>query len=234
MLEVKAAIAKTNKYSVSESGDSVEVTERPRGGISIILADAQGSGRSARTNSQLVVAKCAGLISEGARDGAAARTVHDMLYALRDGRVSATLVIASADLESQSIVISQNGGPPVYVLQDGNVLTFDSGSNPIGVHRSMKPNVFEFNIEKGLAVVGMTDGISAAGRSRGKPWQDNEIAELIAKYADDPKYLADLLLEESVARDDKRPQDDMALFVIYVDTYEPDIKIRKMTVNIPC
>lgn len=234
MLEIKAAIAKTNKYSVSESGDSIEVTERPRGGISIVLADAQGSGKSARTNSQLVVAKCSGLIAEGARDGAAARTVHDMLYALRDGRVSATLVIASADLETQSIVISQNGGPPVYVLQDGNVLTFDSGSNPIGVHRSMKPNVFEFNIEQGLAVVGMTDGISAAGRSRGNPWPDDEITELIAKYADDPKFLADSLLEQALARDDRRPQDDMALFVMYVDNYEPDIKIRKMTVNVPC
>ena len=234
MLEVKAAIAKTNKYSVSESGDSVEVTERPRGGISVILADAQGSGRSARTNSRLVVSKCASLISEGARDGAAARTVHDMLYALRDGRVSATLVMASADLESQSIVISQSGGPPIYVLQDGIVLTFDSGSNPIGVHRSMKPNVFEFAIEKGLAVVGMTDGISAAGRSKGKPWQDNEIAEFIVKYADDPRYLADLLLEESIARDETRPHDDMAVFVMYVDTYEHELKVRKMTVNVPC
>lgn len=234
MLEVKAAIAKTNKYSVSEGGDSVEVTERPRGGISVILADAQGSGKSARTNSKLVVSKCASLIAEGARDGAAARTVHDMLYALRDGRVSATLVIASADLESQSVVISQSGGPPVYVLQHEQVLTFDSGSNPIGVHRSMKLNVFEFDMEQGLAVVGMTDGVFAAGRSRGKPWRDDEIAQLVLKHAGTPEYLANLLLEEAVARDDARPHDDMAVFVIFVDDYAAQIKVRKMTVNVPC
>lgn len=234
MLEVKVAVAKTNKYSVSESGDSLEIAERPRGGISVILADAQGSGRSARTNSMIVVSKCAGLIAEGARDGAAARTVHDMFYALRDGRVSATLLIASADLESQSIVISQSGGPPVYVLQEGIVHTYDSGSNPIGVHRSMKPNVFEYTMEEGLAIVGMTDGVFAAGRSRGKPWGANELTELIQKHANDPRFLADCILEEAVNRDDFRPHDDMSVFVMYVDAYESGLKVRKMTINVPC
>lgn len=234
MLEVKLAIAKTNKYSVSESGDSVEVTERPRGGISVILADAQGSGKSARTNSKLVVSKCASLIAEGARDGAVARTVHDMLYALRDGRVSATLVIASADLETQSIVISQHAGPPIFVLQSEIVLTFDAGSNPIGVHRSMKPSVCEFPLEDGLAVVGMTDGISNAGRALGKPWKDGELEDIILKHAADPQWLADFLLEEAVKRDSNRPQDDMAVFVLYVGQYHSDIKIRRMSASSPC
>jgi len=198
------------------------------------MADAQGSGRSARSNSMIVVSKCASLIAEGARDGAAVRTVHDMLYALRDGRVSATLLIASADLESQSIVISQSGGPPVYVMQAGIVVTYDAMSNPIGVHRSMKPSLLEYQMEQGLAVVGMTDGIFTAGRMRGKPWQQDEIAELIVKYAPDPRFLADIILEKAVERDDKRPHDDMAVFAMYVDTYEPDIKIRKLSLSVPC
>lgn len=234
MLEIRIAVAKTNKYSVSEGGDCLEITERPRGGLSVILADAQGSGKSARTNSKLVVSKCAALIGEGARDGAVARTVHDMLYALRDGRVSATLAIASADLESMSLVISQNAGPPVFLKQEDVVHVLDSGTQPIGVHRSMKPNISEYALERGLAVVGMTDGVYAAGRYKGEPWKDEEFQELVLKHSSSPEFLATHLLEESVRRDQNRPNDDMAVFVMYIGNYESDIKIRTMGVTLPC
>ena len=38
-LEVQIAAEKINKYATSESGDTVEVVERPRGGVSIVVAD---------------------------------------------------------------------------------------------------------------------------------------------------------------------------------------------------
>jgi hypothetical protein len=82
-MEIRIGIAKANKYAVAECGDSVEVAERPRGGISAILADGQGSGKAAKQTSSLVVNRAASLIAEGARDGAVARAVHDYLYAMR-------------------------------------------------------------------------------------------------------------------------------------------------------
>ncbi|MBT9152693.1 MAG: Stage II sporulation protein E [Firmicutes bacterium] len=234
MLEVRIAVAKTNKYAHSESGDSLEITERPQGGVSVILADAQGSGKSARTNSRLVVSKAAALIAEGARDGAVARTVHDMLYALRDGKISSTLTIASADFETQSIVISQNAGPPLFVMQGGTVMTLASTDQPIGVHRSMKPAICEFPLERGLAIVGMTDGIYHAGRSRGKPWTDEEFMDFIKTHIDPPEFLANIMLAESTRRDQARPCDDMAIFVLQVGEYEAETKVRTMRVNVPC
>ncbi len=42
-LKIDVAVAKTNKYASRESGDTVEIVERPGGGISVILADGQGS-----------------------------------------------------------------------------------------------------------------------------------------------------------------------------------------------
>ena len=38
-MEVQIAVAKVNKYAVSESGDTLEVVERPSGGLSVVLAD---------------------------------------------------------------------------------------------------------------------------------------------------------------------------------------------------
>ena len=73
-MEIQIAVAKINKYAVSESGDTLEVVERPTGGISVVLADGQTSGRGAKAVSQLVVRKVIGLLAEGVRDGAAARS----------------------------------------------------------------------------------------------------------------------------------------------------------------
>ena len=54
--EIQIAVAKTNKYASSESGDTVELVERPTGGFSVVLVDGQGSGQPAKTLSLLVSA----------------------------------------------------------------------------------------------------------------------------------------------------------------------------------
>src|SRR5512136_2437775 len=115
MRELQIAVAKIHKYASSESGDTVEIVERPHGGLSVLLADAQGSGFAAKTISNLVISRGAAMIKEGMRDGAVARSVHDYLYTLRQGQVSATLVIVSVDLQSQSLVLSRNDECPTYL-----------------------------------------------------------------------------------------------------------------------
>ncbi len=72
-MEVQIAVAKVNKYATSESGDTLEVVERPNGGLSVVLADGQTSGHGAKAVSQLVVRRVIGLLAEGVGDGAAAR-----------------------------------------------------------------------------------------------------------------------------------------------------------------
>ena len=70
-------VVKINKYSTPESGDTVEIVERPQGGMSFVMVDGQRSGRSAKRISNLVARKAIGLLAEGVRDGAAARAAHD-------------------------------------------------------------------------------------------------------------------------------------------------------------
>src|SRR3954453_21768062 len=76
-LKIDVAVVKTNKYASRESGDTVEIVERPGGGISVIMADGQGSGRAAKSLSLLVTAKVSTLFKEGVRDGGSARAATD-------------------------------------------------------------------------------------------------------------------------------------------------------------
>jgi len=62
MLKVEVAVAKAPKYAVQESGDSVEVVERPRGGLSVVMVDGQRSGPSAKAISNIAMRKAVSLL----------------------------------------------------------------------------------------------------------------------------------------------------------------------------
>ena len=99
-MEIQIGVAKINKYASSESGDTLEVIERPNGGLSVVLADGQRSGKSAKRISNMVVRKVIALLAEGVRDGAAARAASDYLFTQKSGKVMSTLNILSLDMES--------------------------------------------------------------------------------------------------------------------------------------
>src|SRR5512143_2761889 len=170
-MEVQIAVSKTNKYAVSESGDSLEVVERPHGGLSVVLADGQSSGRGAKAISMLVVRKVIGLLAEGVRDGAAARAASDLLFAERGGKVSCTLNIASLDLVTRTIVLARNNPSPIYVPDGEKVDLLEGDSQPIGIQRNTKPVITEIPIAAGLTIVFFTDGLVHAGTRRGTPME---------------------------------------------------------------
>lgn len=232
-VEIKLALAKVHKYAVSESGDTIEVTERPKGGLSLILADGQGSGRSAKQNSNRVVAKTIAMISEGARDGAVARAVHDMFYAIHGGKVSAELLIVSADTATDTLVISRNTACPVFAYRLGEVSTLSGAGEPIGVRTIMKPLIDILPLEQVTTVVGFSDGIWHAGRYSGKPWQEGELSQIVKQKAQNPERLVEAILAEAMTRDQNRPRDDMAVFAFAVLPHQNVTKVRRLSASLP-
>ena len=146
-MEIHAAVAKINKYSTSESGDTLEIVERPNGGISIVLADGQTSGKGAKSISTMVVRKVISLLAEGVRDGAAARAASDYLFTERSGKVTATLNILSADLQTGTLVITRNNPSPVFVARRERVECISGESVSIGTSRNIRPSITEFPLE---------------------------------------------------------------------------------------
>jgi serine phosphatase RsbU (regulator of sigma subunit) len=233
-MEIKIGIAKINKYAVADCGDSVEVAERPQGGISAILADGQGSGKAAKITSGLVVARAAALIAEGARDGAVARAVHDYLYTVKDGKVSSTLTILSADLDTETVVFSRNSNCPVLVKGQYGIESYDDEVNPIGVHKHMKPLMNQIPLEVGTIVVTYSDGIQAAGRKRGHlPQQDKIIRYITENQPEDVDFIAQSILEYALELDEYRAGDDMTVMVMGISGHELPYKIRRINVSFP-
>ena len=232
-MEVQIAVAKVNKYAISESGDTLEVVERPNGGLSVVLADGQTSGRGAKAVSQLVVRKVIGLLAEGVRDGAAARAASDALYTEKQGKVICTLNIASVDLHSGTIVLARNNPSPMFICRGDQIDRRDEESIALGISRNVRPLITEIPIEPGLMLVIYTDGLTHAGERRGQPMDVEETLRfLMDDHNSSPQTLADSLLAQAVNLDDNRPADDISVLVLKVGARMGD-NVRRMTVRLP-
>jgi len=232
-MEVQIAAAKINKYAVSESGDTLEVVERPSGGVSVVLADGQTSGRGAKAVSMMVVRKVIGLLAEGVRDGAAARAASDALFTEKHGKVTCTLNIASIDLHSNTIVLGRNNPVPTFISRGERIDILEEESVPLGTSRNVRPVITELAIESGLMIIIFTDGIIHAGERRGQPMNVQEVIRSVTEDQDPtPQQLADSLLAHAISLDDNRPADDISVLVLKVTSRTGD-DVRRMSVRLP-
>jgi serine phosphatase RsbU (regulator of sigma subunit) len=234
-LEVAVAAAKIAKYATEESGDTLEVIERPRGGLSLVLVDGQRSGRAAKAISNIVARKAVALLAEGVRDGAVARAAHDYLSAMRGGKVSATLNILSVDLVTETIVISRNSHCPTIVAQDSELLVLEEQSEPVGIHSWTKPLITELPLVPDTHLVLYTDGLMHAGRRYGQELDVRGLIEaLVGRQGGTASGWADELLAQAVAADRGRPSDDISVLVVSVLPAPADgDRVRRLWVSFP-
>lgn len=232
-MEVEIAVAKVRKYASLNSGDTVEVVERPQGGLSVVMADGQSSGRGAKIISNLVVRKVIALLAEGVRDGAAARAASDSLFTERAGKVSATLNIISIDQQTHTMVITRNNPAPAVIAMQNEIKVLDDDSQPVGVRRGTRPVITQLPLEPGLLAIVYTDGLVHAGERCGVHL---DIPVCVQSFLDEecpsPQCIADSLLEQALKLDDQRPVDDISVVVVSVIPATGD-EVRRMTVRLP-
>lgn len=232
-MQAEIAVAKIGKYATSESGDTVEMIERPLGGFSFVLSDGQRSGRSAKVISNVVARKAISLLAEGVRDGAAARAASDYLYTYRAGKVSATLNILSIDLQTHTMVITRNNPAPVILVHESQLHTLDDRTDAVGTRSGIRPQIHEVPLEEGMAAVVYSDGLVHAGSRSGDSLDlVQELEILISDGIDGAQDWADRLLSRAVELDQGRPGDDISVLVARVRDDGPDT-IRRLSVQVP-
>ena len=233
-IEAQLAGAKINKYATEESGDTVEVVERPRGGVSLVMADGQRSGRSAKAISNIVVRKAITLLAEGVRDGAVARATHDYLHLERGGKVSAELTMISVDLVTNTLVISRNARCPVLLRRQGALTWLDEASNAVGIYRHTKPSITELPLEASMSVLAFTDGVWAAGVRTGHKLDLPQLLAAIDPYGErDAQTIADAILAETLRLDENRPHDDVTILVVKLLAQQQQDAVRRLFMRFP-
>ena len=241
-LTLELAVAKVGKYATNESGDTVEVVERPHGGLSVVIVDGQRSGKSAKAISNIVARKAMALLADGVRDGAVARAAHDYLRTQRGGKVSATLNLVSVDLDSRTLVFLRNNHCPTLLYNPHwiGVTTPDGWqylnepSEAIGIHARTRPIATELPLQPDLLAFIFTDGIWTAGERSGQRISlPLLVQDALGSGVTKPKDLADLLLARAIELDQGRPVDDMSIVVLGIRQSQPEDEARRMTVSLP-
>ncbi len=232
-MRIEVAWAKIPKGGYGESGDSIELVERPLGGLTLILADGQGSGPAARRISRMVAMKAVALISDGSRDGAVARAVQDTLYAAREGRVTATLTMMSCDLHTRTMLISRNATCPVIGRQDGRVFRIEGHAEVIGTYRKTRPQVTELPLSTNSLLLTFSDGIQTAGRRYGRSidWLAVE-QELLSLELGDLSSWVEQFIQSAMDLDRSRPADDMSVMLMGVREDEGP-GLRQLHASVP-
>jgi serine phosphatase RsbU (regulator of sigma subunit) len=232
-LQLQFGAAKVAKYATRESGDTLELIERPHGGYSAVLVDGQRSGRSAKIISNIVARKAVSLIGEGVRDGAVARATHDYLRTHRRGQVSAELLILTADLSTQTLVISRNSHCPCILYQEGQAHALHGPSQVLGIYARTKPIIVEVPLEAGTYVVAYTDGVMEAGHASSEGLDLPALAAAECAHGPSAQELADLLLMRALEADERRPRDDMSVLTLAVLGSPIAFDIRRISLSVP-
>ena len=231
-MELQIGVSKIKKYASSDSGDSIEVVERPNGGISVVMADGQRSGKNAKRISNMVVRKVVSLLAEGIRDGAAARAASDYLFSERGGKVLATLNIISIDTVTNTIVVTRNNPAPIIYTLGKDIKILDQDCNPVGVYRNTRPLITELPIQSGLSIVAFTDGITNAGVKNNEHLEIKELFETSINKNLSAQECSDHFMNSALELDKGFPADDVSIVVIKVNPETRD-DIRRLTISIP-
>jgi len=232
-MEIQIAVSKIKKYATSASGDTVEVIERPQGGLSVVLADGQSSGKGAKWVSTFVVRKVISLLADGVRDGAAARAASDSLFTERGGKVSASLNIISIDKHTKTMVITRNNPAPALLIEDDKFTILDDSCKPIGLYRGTRPIITERRLNPGIASVIYSDGLVHCGSRYGESLNiQYYLSHLLKNEISTSEYIADSLLQRALELDHNRPADDISVVVVRV-LPKSDDEIRRMSVRLP-
>jgi len=234
MLEIHVAVAKVAHHGSGESGDTLETVERPGGGFSFVLVDGQGTGRGAKTLSNLVATRAISLLKDGARDGAVARAVHDYLYTYRMGQAAATLNILSVDFQTGRILVSRNNPAPFFVIRPQGLRIYNEPSTPIGLNPMVKPIISELPVEPYTYVVIFTDGLLRAGERFGADLElVNHLSAWPAAEGRNPEELTEELLQRAVDLDQGEPSDDMSVVTLAVLPAEQPGTARRLYTSVP-
>ena len=234
IMEILVGLAKMDKSGSTGGGDGFEVAERPGGGISIILAEGVGNGRSNQDVGQLVAIKAALLISGGVRDTMVSRAIHDYLHAEKDGKTAIMLTIISIDTEEQAISFVRNSVCPVFIRHEFGVDSHDEAGAPLGIQKTVKPSQFQHPLNEGLVIATFSDGVMQAGRKQGRRMEMENIERLLEKSRpEEVQYIAEELLSKALVLDAYQPNDHMTAVCVGISDTQADYKIQRRSVRYP-
>ena len=195
------------RWATSASADLVDTVERLGGLWAIVFIDIQGTGIGGRR----LAGNLMHMTRQGLATGMSPRTViqavHEHLFAFRQGKVGASIHVATINAQGDEVQISGLGPLSSARLVDGRWQTTPLDSPPAGYAGDVETADVALGLAPGQRVVIANDGIA-----HGTVELKNLISHLDPD-CNDP-LVAQRVLDVAVGRDEGRPRSDMAVAAV--------------------
>lgn len=205
--DVVFGISNITKTGSQSSGDSHSLTRLGNNKYLLALCDGMGSGENARKMSALTMGLVENFYKAGFSDDYVISTINKLLT-IGDRECFSTLDLCVIDLSNEQIEFIKLGATYGIVKRETCVEKVDAGTLPLGVLGNVSPSISKFAIGNKDMVIMVTDGITDAFEE-----YDNFAKFVNSITLTNPQTVAQIILDEAVARNGNIAKDDMTVLV---------------------
>lgn len=211
-------VAKIGKGCEKISGDNFSMLELPGGKQGIILSDGMGAGQRAFRESAMVVEVLEELLNAGFPKETALQMLNTAMVMGREEVRFSTIDMSLFDLYTGKCELVKAGASTTFIKYPGKVEQIKSTSLPMGVMAKLEPECVERQMEEGTLVIMVTDGVMDALPVGEQDFLMQMIIE--GTSLNNPKELAEHILEQVMKCSGEVPLDDMTVLVVGIWSLE--------------
>ncbi len=214
--KLQVGVAFSTKQGSSVSGDSHVETKLEDGKYLLAISDGMGSGPEAMKSSKIAIKMLERLLKAGFDKEVSLNLINSTLIANTKEDMYATLDIQILDLYAGNMEFIKNGACPTYIKRNNEVQLLKSLSLPTGILENADLVVYDYDLQDGDILVMCTDGIIESN-------SEYINKELWVKYlledikADDPKQIANMILNEAIDNEFGMQKDDMTVIAFKIN-----------------
>ena len=211
-------VAKIGKGCEKISGDNFSMLELPGGKQGIILSDGMGAGQRAFRESAMVVEVLEELLNAGFPKETALQMLNTAMVMGREEVRFSTIDMCLFDLYTGKCELVKAGASTTFIKYPDKVEQIKSTSLPMGVMAKLEPERVERHLEEGTLVIMVTDGVMDALPVGEQDFLMQMIIE--GTSLNNPKELAEHILEQVTKCSGEVPLDDMTVLVVGIWSLE--------------
>lgn len=224
---VEISWAACPRWATSASSDLVDVVERLSQEWAVVMIDIQGSGPGGRRLAATLMHMARECLAAGMTAVTSVLAVHQHLFALRQGKVGASIHVCVIDAHSDRAYVAGLGHLGIATSRDGG-WNIDRVQTPGGgFTQDAAVQSIDCALALGQQLILANDGITHQ--------QDGLEAMLVSSHGDDVHFeSARQFLDEAIARESGRPRSDMAVALIsYDEDPVPDDRVLHARLSVP-